>query len=401
MPLERCRVLFFAEGATLAHVARPLILARQLDVAAFDVVFARPPGFAWLTTGDSRLLEFDLDCQDSTTFARRLDHGLPLYDFPTLDRYVQADLALIDQVKPDVIVGDFRLSLSVSARLCKVPYATICDAYWSPECRLKPELPVMAFTPYVPLSFASAIFRAVAPLAFRAHAVPMERLRKRYGLPGFRYDLRYCYTDADLRLFANFPELFPEVRRSAKADFIGPIAWSPPDRPDLEFPEGDGPLVYMTMGSSGDPKVLTTLIPVLEAIGTRTMVATAGKPFPARLLSERTRVYDFLPGDQMCRLARLVICNGGSPTTNQALRHGVPVLGIARNLDQFLNMRNIERFGAGCLWRGDDICGKQLISQIQLLLNGDGVYARQAAQLANGDVLKCDFAKLLQSGRVA
>ena len=49
----------------------------------------------------------------------------------------------------------------------------------------------------------------------------MERLRKRYGLPGFGHDLRCCYTDADWRLFANFPELFPEVRRSATADFDG------------------------------------------------------------------------------------------------------------------------------------------------------------------------------------
>jgi len=376
---KRRRVIFFAEGATLAHVARPYVLAQSLDPSRFEVIFARPrTTFGWLTSNASFYSVIDLDCQDSNVFARRLDRGLPLYDLVTLERYVEADLELIDRYKPDIVIGDFRLSLSVSARRSGVPYVTICDAYWSPECRLKPELPVMAFTPYVPLSFASAIFRAVAPLAFRAHAVPMERLRKRYGLPGFRYDLRYCYTDADLRLFANFPKLFPEIRRSATADFVGPIAWSPPDRQDLEFPEGDGPLVYMTMGSSGDPKVLTTLIPVLETMGARTMVATAGKPIPARLLSRRTRVYDFLPGDQMCRLARLVICNGGSPTTNQALRHGVPVLGIARNMDQFLNMRAIERFGAGSALRADRLSASIVFERLRQLLGDGRTIATQA-----------------------
>ncbi len=352
---ERYRVLFLAEGATLAHVGRPLVLAQGLDKSAFDVTFARPLGFSWLTANtDFRVL--DLECQSTQTFAQRLERGQPLYDFETLDRYAQADLALIDAIQPDVIVGDFRLSLSVSARLCSVPYITICDAYWSPERPLQPMLPVMNFTPYVPLALAETVFRAIAPLAFRLHARPMEALRKRYGLPSLGHDLRLCYTDADLRLFANIPALFPEVCRTASADFLGPIAWSPPDRTDLRLPDGDGPLVYVTMGSSGDPRVLATLIPLLEAVGARTMIATAGKTLPPDIIGlNRTLVYDFLPGDQLCRMAQLVVCNGGSPTTNQALVHGVPVLGIANNMDQFLNMRAIEAYGAGLLLRADRI----------------------------------------------
>ncbi len=380
MPPHPCRILFFAEGATLAHVARPLVLARQLDITAFEILFARPSGFRWLT-GDSGLAELDLDCQDAAIFARRLDRGLPLYDFPTLDRYVQADLALIDQVNPDVVIGDFRLSLSVSARLRKVPYITICDAYWSPESALTPMLPAMSFTPYVPLSLASALFRRVAPLAFRIHALPMERLRRRYGLPSFGHDLRYGYTDADLRLFANSPALFPEIRRTATADFVGPIAWSPLDRQDLAFPEGDGPLAYVTMGSSGDPQVLATLIPSLEQAGFRIMLASAGKRLPVGIGSSRTRVYDFLPGDQMCRQAQLVVCNGGSPTTNQAFTHGVPVLGIARNMDQFLNMRAIERYGAGVMLRSDRVDYARIDAALARLTR-DGACFRRAQTLA-------------------
>ena len=113
---NRCRVLFLAEGATLAHVARPLLLAENLDPTRFDVVLARPGTFGWLTA-DAAFAVVELDCQGSDTFSRRLDHGQPIYDLATLERYVQADLALIDDLKPDVVVGDFRLSLSVSARL--------------------------------------------------------------------------------------------------------------------------------------------------------------------------------------------------------------------------------------------------------------------------------------------
>lgn len=53
----------------------------------------------------------------------------------------------------------------------------------------------------------------------------------------------------------------------------------------------------------------------------------------------------YLPGNQAAARADLVVCNGGSPTTFQALSEGVPVLGIPGNLDQFLNMHYLERYG--------------------------------------------------------
>lgn len=398
MPQGKTRVLFFAEGATLAHVGRPLVLARSLDPERFDITFARAAGYAWITAGAGFAVA-DLACQDGATFASRLERGAPLYDLPTLARYVEDDLALIDTHKPDVVVGDFRLSLSVSARLRGVPYATICDAYWSPERLLRPVLPVLAFTRHVPLPLAEGMFRLTSPLALRLHARPMERLRARHGLPSLGHDLRRCYTDADLRLFANFPALFPDVKPGPQADFIGPIAWSPPDRDDLEFGPGDGPLVYVTMGSSGDPRVLAALIPVLERHGARVVVASAGKPLPAGSASGRTRVFDFLPGDQICRQARLVVCNGGSPTTNQALRHGVPVLGIAGNMDQFLNMREIERFGAGLLMRADRATARALAQAVERLLRDRSFRGRAnlLTQAVGSDEALARFAARLKS----
>lgn len=366
MPARRRKILFFAEGATLAHVGRPLVLAQALDPEHFDVTFARPASYGWVTAGTSFRVE-DLACQDSAVITRRLESGLPLYDFPTLRRYVQDDLALIDRIKPDVVVGDFRISLSVSARLRSTPFLTICDAYWSPERPLRPELPVLAMTRHVPIPIAQGVFRAMAPLALRLHTIPMERLRAHHGLNSLGFDLRRCYTDADFRLFANFPNLYPEIKPGPTADFLGPIAWSPNHKamPNLDT---DAPLIYVTMGSSGDARVLAHLIPALERAKRPVVIATAGKPPPDISGTKHTRLFDFLPGDQACRRACLVVCNGGSPTTNQALAEGVPVLGIARNMDQFLNMRAIERFGAGLLVRADRATDKTLWPAVDSLL---------------------------------
>lgn len=378
--LLKPKVLFFAEGATLAHVTRPLLLARAVDNSRFEVTLARPKEFQWLTP-DELFRVADLSSQDGAVFAQRLEHGLPLYDYPTLMRYVKDDLILIDSEKPDVIVGDFRLSLSVSARLRSIPYITICDAYWSPEQALDPILPALSFTRFSPIFLAKLIFRCFSSLALRLHAAPVEKLRANYGLPSLNHDLRHCYTDADLRLFANFPALFPNIDNNSNAAFIGPIAWSPKNIPALDLPEGNTPMIYVTMGSSGDPRLLDKIIPILEQMGCQIMVSSAGKPLTFRPNSTSTKVFDYLPGNVVCQHAKLVICNGGSPTTNQALVNGVPVLGIAQNMDQFLNMRAIEKFGAGLTLRADRASKTRLRNTISELIS-DAYFTERANLLA-------------------
>lgn len=138
----------------------------------------------------------------------------------------------------------------------------------------------------------------------------MERLRASFGLATLGYDLRNCYTDADLRLFANFPALFPQVRPHAGANFVGPITWSPDTQGNLDFLSGDQPLVYITMGSSGDLRVLAQIIPIFEERGSRIVVTTAGRPLPFKPESPNTLVFDFLPGAAVCQQASLVVCNG-------------------------------------------------------------------------------------------
>ena len=371
----RIKVLFFAEGATLAHVVRPFALARTLDPARFDVTFCRPPAFRWLTA-EAPFLVTDIRCQEVSIFGRRLKYGVPLYDFATLVGYVEDDLALIDSVRPHVIVGDFRLSLSVSSRLRSVPYMTICDAYWSPERSLQPPLPVLGFTRYVPLPAAERIFRCISGLALRLHALPMERLRARYELPSLSFDLRRCYTDADFRLYASFPLLFPEVNTGKDAAFVGPVTWFPGEDDAPDFCDLSKPLIYVTMGSSGDHRLLGRVIPVLEQTSYPIVVATAGKPLSFEPASPGTRVFDYLPGNLVCRFARLVVCNGGSPTTNQALANGVPVLGIAQNMDQFLNMQAIDKYGAGVLMRSDRASEAALRSAVTTLIEDVGYTAR-------------------------
>jgi UDP:flavonoid glycosyltransferase YjiC (YdhE family) len=377
----RRRVLFVAEAVTLAHVSRPLVLARGLDRARDEVVLASAPRYRELW----RDLPFPVRPIESITGAQFLDalaRGRPLYSADTLRRYVEEDLAVIREVGPDLIVGDFRLSLSVSARRAGVPYLAIANAYWSPYARPRFPLPELPMVRRLGLPIARALFAAARPLAFALHTRPLDRVRREHGLPPLGTDLRRAYTDADHTLYADIPELAPTFGLPPNHHYLGPILWSP----DVEPPPWWGgldpgrPIVYVTMGSSGSADLLPAILAGLADMPVTVIAATLGRPVP-RPSPRNALLADYLPGQAATALSRLVICNGGSPTTNQALAAGVPVLGLASNMDQHLNMHSAQDLGAGLLLRSDRASARDIRTLASALLDDPG-YGSAARKLA-------------------
>lgn len=348
------KILFLAEAVTLAHVARPIALARSLESSRHSVAIACDSRYRnFLDDGPWRNLP--LTSIPGERFLRALADGAPVYDAATLRAYVREDLALIERFGPDLIVGDFRLSLSISARLANVPYATITNAYWSPFYRVdRFPLPSLPITKHLPLPLAKTLFHIAQPLAFRLHCRPLNQVRREHGLPSLGGNLRRVYTDADFTLYADIPSLFPMDSLPPTHHYLGPILWSPPVAlPDwwARLP-GDPPIIYVTLGSSGQARLLPTVFEALADLPVTVIAATAGAPI-ATILPANVRVADYLPGIEAARRAQLVICNGGSLTSQQALAASVPVLGIAGNMDQFLNMAAISASGAGLTLRAD------------------------------------------------
>jgi UDP:flavonoid glycosyltransferase YjiC (YdhE family) len=181
---------------------------------------------------------FPLRSQGSDHFIDALSRGKPVYDEATLDRYVRDDLDLLDAFKPAVVIGDFRLSLSISARLRRIPYVAISNCYWSPYWRppryIVPN--IRSLTGILPLPIAEALFQLGRPIAFALHCRPLNRVRRTYGLPSLGTDLRRIYTDADYVLYADIAELFPGAHLPVNHQFIGPLMWSSFPKPISRLP---------------------------------------------------------------------------------------------------------------------------------------------------------------------
>lgn len=350
-PNRRRRVLFVAETVTLAHAARPAVLAGALDPGQYDICLAWDPRYASLFP--------ELTCQQrpirsisSQQFLDALAQGKPLYDAATLREYVREDLAVIEEYQPDVIVGDFRLSLAVSARLAKRPYIAIINAYWSPYARQTFPMPELPFLRVTGVRLGEAVFRTVRPLAFAMHCRPLNRICREFHVPPPGYDLRRVYTEADYVLYADLPELVPIHNAPTNHQHIGPILWEP----NVQLPEwwstipSSQPLIYVTMGSSGAAEVLPRVFEALASEPVVVVASTAGR-FSASAKPDNVFLADYLPGQLVAERADLVICNGGSPTTYQSLAASTPVLAIASNMDQHLNMQGVQRYVAGRVLR--------------------------------------------------
>lgn len=376
------KILFVGEAVALAHVSRPLALARVAQRLGYDVTFATDERAGWMLQQDTLRVE-RVRCIPADRFLGAIAKGAPLFDYATLRAYVDDDLRLIDRVRPDLIVGDLRFSLSTSARLAKVPYAAISNAYWSPYLRDdRFDAPPLAAARRVPLPIANGIFNLIRPVAFAWHAAPLNRVRRDRGLPLLPWDMRYVYTDADHVLYADAQEMFPLGDAPRTHRFLGPVTWSPnvPRPPWWHRVPHDRPIIYLTLGSSGNAEQLPEIVHALAAHPVSVILATAGHSRPGVL---PTNVFsaEYLPGDDAARMAALVVCNGGAPTSQQALAAGVPVLGIATNMDQMLNMRAVVRSGAGIALRGDRMNGADVDAAVGRIM-ADSSLATAARSMA-------------------
>jgi UDP:flavonoid glycosyltransferase YjiC (YdhE family) len=258
-------ILLVAEAVTLAHFARIVALSKALDATRYEVVVASDPRYT--------KLEAPLGCAfhpirsiPSAEFAQALARGKPLYSAETLSQYVVDDLALLDRVKPDLVVGDFRLSLAVSAPLRRIPYAAVANAYWSPYAEIAYPVPDLPMTRFLGLFLAQRLFDLARPIAFALHARRLNQVRRRFGLPSLGHDLRTVYTWGDYTLYADVPELVPMRAMPANHRHIGPPLWSArvplPDWWD-RLPQ-DKPLVLLTLGSSGQADLLPMVLSALS-----------------------------------------------------------------------------------------------------------------------------------------
>ena len=344
---RRVRVLFFAESLSLCHITRPLVLAKALDPNDYEVHFACHPDYHDLVRGASLTLHA-VDSLPSATTLGRLAKGQPMFSFATLRSYVTQDLQLMASIEPDIVVGDMRQSLAISAPYAKTTHCAITNAYWSPYAQRPFDVPELAATRLWGPTIVRPFFRAMMPLAFQSHAKPLNRLRKAYGLGPVGNDLGDIYAHSDFRLYADTPELIPTFDLPENHRYMGPVLWSSPvELPDWwEQLPTDRRIVYVSGGSSGRKDLVSNVVTAIKDLDV-TIIAGTSESASTHPQPDNVFVAPVLPAEKVLDRADLFISHGGSASAYVALAKGAPVLGIPSNMDQHLSIAYVEQAGAG------------------------------------------------------
>lgn len=342
------RVVICAESISLAHISRSAQLTKAFNSLGYDCRLA----YNYNESVPEGLLEecrtLNFHCISSNVFLKRVWSGQPPYTHEELDAYLSSELALLELINPDIVIGDCRPTLEASCSLMGVPYFPLVNAYWHPLWR--------DYTRMVPPSSCwngwqrprvQAFNRKQIRAASRIAVEPFDAIRTRVGLRPHGCFFKLMSSGA-AALFPDVEQFYDRRLNDGHGVFLGPLQWSPKRNVGAAVGESSARDVYLSLGSSGPPEEFSRLLRVIQELGLTAIASAAGHHGDYEEFREYgIDVFDYVNGDQACRDATVVICNGGSPATYQALSAGRPVLGLSSNYDQALNMSVVEDRGFG------------------------------------------------------
>jgi UDP:flavonoid glycosyltransferase YjiC (YdhE family) len=347
MPNVSLRILVMPDAISLAHVARALQIARAARRRGHSVHVASAGAYQGLFTEAGFAVEslFSVRREQALAAIRK---GKTLYDDETLERYVKSDLEVLDRVRPDVVVGDLRLSLDISAEMTHIPYVAVLNAYWTHFYSAPVSAPrTFPLFRILGTRLATRLMPWVQPIMLRRYAKPFNRYRQKVGLAP-RSDLFDVMCSRDLTLLADLPEFAPCANLPDHVCYAGPFLWEPAIEPPawLDRVDPNQPTAYVTMGSTGTRELFAELLRRLTEAGIQVMATTCNQ-IDAADIPEGCFTAPMAPASRLLRLAHVTVCHGGNGSIYQSLSRGVPVVGVPTFHDQEFNMDRVEALGVG------------------------------------------------------
>lgn len=376
---RRRKVALFADGGFLAHTTRVLEVGRALRRAFnHDVHFCVSGPYARLLTEAGFPVHpvFNVDREVTLKLAERAGLVSLSWWRDVAEQSVNSDLQALHELKPDVVVGDLRMSLATSARYLQIPYVAITNAAWTSRYSERIHVPAGHLsTKLLGYRLSDALFPSVKRLLTWYWARGYDGVRGRLRLPPL--DSLHELVEGDVTLLADVPEYFPITDSPLCYRYVGPILWRAalPRPAWLSQLSRQRPTLYFTMGSTGDTRFFREAARVFGNSDYQVLITTGGLKVDLHDAPSNLYIEEFADGDALMAASDLVVSHGGNGTVYQALASGVPIIGFPTMFDQEMNMQRVEALGCGVRLHRERDNAERLRQAVDQVL-GDGRYRK-------------------------
>jgi MGT family glycosyltransferase len=292
---------------------------------------------------------------------------------------------LLDELRPDVVVNDIlTLAPALAAEKAGVPWATLIPHVFPEHA---PGLPFFAFggarLPRTRLGrLAWAVPLPLLESGLRQGRRELNGERAKVGLaPVERF---HGGTSEGLALVATYPQLEYPREWPGHVHVTGPMEFET-EYPDVELPDGEGPLVAVAPSTAQDPgcRLVRVALDALADEPVRVVATTNGHtPDEPIAVPANARLYGWVRYSQVLAAADLVVCHGGHGTVARALGAGTPVLVCPAVGDMAENGARVGWAGVGLAlpWR---LLGERTLRVAVRRLLGDPGFTARAAGVAS------------------
>jgi UDP:flavonoid glycosyltransferase YjiC (YdhE family) len=360
-------------GNLLSHVGRLLEIARLLRDGKNELIFCGSGKYFDIVQKEGFDVAYLPEISQEGILGK-LDQGrVDFHSCLSLREFVERELVLFRDIKPDLTISDFRYSLQISCEILGIPLVTVNNAYITRFSKLyRPYSVTQILYQSNPLArsnieemikFVSFNERELRENGRRSRSVkevgtqldrlanafllkPINRVRKRYDLR--RLEDYGEVFEGDLNLLADIPGYVPVGKMPSNVRFVGPIVWEPADG-GIAVPEftGNRPLLYCTLGSSSFPQLYTHLIETFKESEYDVIVTSPESGLGLGYVSSNIFVADLLPASRILARAKVMIFHGGNGSMYQAIDHLTPMIGVPRHWDHEWNTCRVEELGLG------------------------------------------------------
>lgn len=307
------------------------------------------------------------------------ENGLDFMTEDELEKFVQLEVSLLNDLRPDVVITGFRPTLSISTKIARIPLvwvlSAVCsDMYYEKGLAtaimsINQEIPALKL---LPPKVRNYIFCKMA-LKFPHKIEVWNKVMKKLNLGTFTNTTKIL--KGDFNIMSDAKELFPEFGELPPYyAFSGPLLMES----NIKMPESvrnyhkntDRPMVFFSMGSSGEPEIFKAIIagfkdqPYDVFVASTNIIERDEIPFiPNNVIVEK-----FYPAFEITSMADAVVIHGGQGTVYTTAMAGTPFVGIPMFGEQQHNLDNLARKGCGIVLSRYNLKSQTLNQSINKIL---------------------------------